>query len=289
MGDSPSASETLELGGKFAKNWQASTDDNNLTLHGFRRFKVAHLLNLRFLEDEIDELNDTIYQMGLNLGIDPSPSDRLGLRHAKKDSDAPSPNEAIIRQFVVKLRDLIKQYDDALAAFNNIMAMETFSLIDDEKHASLYRNLSIQERYRTRLVRADLGSRAKVDPFQRRVHNLLRKFQYWKLSRKPENDPESIKSRAEGHQWSYQNTVLVSAIVGRFVVTAITIIFLVVPLAVLSQNVSKQVQLAVISVCIVLFAALVSTMLRISNAELMVVSAAYAAVLSVFISNVPAA
>jgi len=39
----------------------ASTADNNLTLHGFRRFKTTYLLNLRFLEEEIAQMDYTLY------------------------------------------------------------------------------------------------------------------------------------------------------------------------------------------------------------------------------------
>ncbi len=94
----------------FRKCWITSTDDNNLTLHGFRRFKTTHLLNLRLLEREIAEMDHTVYQAGLSLGLNPSPTDRLGLKHCQKDADAPSPDVAITEEFVLKLRDLLRQY-----------------------------------------------------------------------------------------------------------------------------------------------------------------------------------
>ena len=46
---------------RFPLLWQRSTEDNNLALHGFRRFKTTHLLNLRFLEEEIADLDHAIY------------------------------------------------------------------------------------------------------------------------------------------------------------------------------------------------------------------------------------
>jgi hypothetical protein len=45
----------------FCKLWPRITSDDNLTLHGFRRFKTTHLLNLRFLEEEIAELDHVVY------------------------------------------------------------------------------------------------------------------------------------------------------------------------------------------------------------------------------------
>lgn len=66
-----------------------------------------------------------------------------------------------------------------------------------------------------------------------------------------------------------------------------TAVYLVVPLAILSNLSHRSVQLTVISVCVVLFAFSVSCLLRVSNLEIMIVSAAYTAILSVFVSNIP--
>jgi hypothetical protein len=289
---------------QFRRHWQSSTDDNNLTLHGFRRFKTTHLLNLRFLEGEIAELDHTIYQAGLSLNLDPSAADRLGLKHSRRDGKVPNVDEAITREFVLKLRNLIKQYgmpfnqadvskltnrvkDDALAAFNNIMAMETFSLLDDEKHSSLRDDLTLHEIYKTRLVRVDLETRNRQDPFQRRLHKYLRAFRYWKLSRRAQNNSEGLGSFRSGHRWSYQNTVFIAEAVGRFVIAGITALFLVVPLAILSHESRKDIQLITVSICIVIFSFTVSILLKSSNVEMVVVSAAYAAILSVFVSNIP--
>lgn len=101
---------SVKLPDKFRKHWQTATDDNNLTLHGFRRFKTAHLLSLRVLEDEIAELDHTIYQAGLSLSIDHPPSDRLGLKHSRRDTDVPPIETTITRELVLELRGLLKQY-----------------------------------------------------------------------------------------------------------------------------------------------------------------------------------
>ena len=65
--------------------------------------------------------------------------------------------------------------------------------------------------------------------------------------------------------------------------------FLVVPLAILSAGYVRGIHLVVISVCIVVFSAFVAIMLKVSNYEMTVVAAAYAAILSVFVSNNPGA
>ncbi|KAI1439484.1 hypothetical protein F5Y02DRAFT_63910 [Annulohypoxylon stygium] len=271
---------------KFCKHWQSATADNNLTLHGFRRFKTTHLLNLRFLEDEIAELDHTIYQAGLGLGLDISPTDRLGLKHSKKDAHVPEISETITRDLVLKLRDLLKQYDDSLAAFNNIMSMETFSLLDDERQSSLRTDLSLHEVYKTRLLRVDLGPRSRTDPFQRWLHKWLRTFRYWRLSKIAQGNPEALASFKKDHRWSYQNTTLAAYIIGRVITTVITAIFLIIPLAILSHQSLRDTQLVVISSSILIFSFLVAVTLRISNFEMMAVSAAYAALLSTFISNI---
>jgi hypothetical protein len=87
-----------------------STADNNLTLHGFRRFKTTQLMNLRFLENEIADMDHTIYQAGLSLDLSPSPGDRLGLQHSKRDANVPKVNDVITQDFILKLRGLIKEY-----------------------------------------------------------------------------------------------------------------------------------------------------------------------------------
>lgn len=178
--------------------------------------------------------------------------------------------------------------DEALASFNNIMNMETFSLLDDEKQSSMRSDLTLHEMHKTRLLRVDLGTRARTDPFQRWLHRYLRAFRYWKLSRKAACNSEglgSIASRTNG--WSYQNTILIAEIMGRVATAALTVVFIVAPLVILSHEASKNVQLVVISVCILVLSFLVSLFLKVSSFEMMAVAAAYAAVLSVFVSNVP--
>ncbi|KAM3067052.1 hypothetical protein ACMFMG_011831 [Clarireedia jacksonii] len=270
---------------KFTKHWQAATDDNNLTLYGFRRFKTTHLLNLRFLEDEIADLDHTIYQAGLSLQLDISPIDRLGLQHSKRDPNTPKVEATISEGLVLKLRDLLRQYDEALAAFNHIMAMETFSLLDDEKQSSTRTDLSLYEKYKTRLLRLDLISRSRTDPFQRHIHKWLRSFRYWRLLKRSSGNIEALDSPTKGHRWSYQNSVLIAEVLGRALTAIVMATFLLAPLIALSNPSLKSKQLAVISVCILVFSFLVAVALRISNLEMMAISAAYAAVLSALWSN----
>lgn len=99
-----------DLSSAFRKCWAASTADNNLTLHGFRRFKTTQLLNLRLLKNEIADMDHTVYQAGLGLGLTLSPDDRLGLAHSKRDVNVPKVEDVITQEFILKLRDLIKQY-----------------------------------------------------------------------------------------------------------------------------------------------------------------------------------
>jgi hypothetical protein len=109
------------------------------------------------------------------------------------------------------------------------------------------------------------------------------------LSRRCKDNGEDLSAFTAGDGWSYQNTVRIAEVVTRLIVGVITSIFLIVPLAILTYQSRKEVQLAIISVCIVLFASLVSTLLKVSNLEMMIVSAAYGAILSVFVSNAPQA
>ena len=96
----------------FPKIWSRSTEDRNITLYGFRRFKTSHLINLRFLEEEIAELDHNIYQAGLSLDSDARnrKSDRLGLRYSRRDSSVPPLQDIITESMVIELRRLLKEY-----------------------------------------------------------------------------------------------------------------------------------------------------------------------------------
>ena len=85
------------------------TDDNHLTLYGFRRFRTAHLLSLRFLENEIHHIDYQLFQAGLRLGSHLRGEDRLGLRHSTFDPYARGP-EIINEKLVLKLRQLLRDY-----------------------------------------------------------------------------------------------------------------------------------------------------------------------------------
>ncbi|KAI0569987.1 hypothetical protein Alg130_11403 [Pyrenophora tritici-repentis] len=64
MSTSPSVHEPLGRTNSvdvFRKCWIVSTADNNLTLPGFRRFKITQLLNLRLLENDITDMDHTVY------------------------------------------------------------------------------------------------------------------------------------------------------------------------------------------------------------------------------------
>jgi hypothetical protein len=106
-----SATECVEISPDvFRKAWTASTADSNLTLHGFRRFKTAHLMNLRFLENEITQMDHILYQVGLSLNLSIPPKDRLGLKNGRRDNHVPKVEEAITPKFISELRKLIKEY-----------------------------------------------------------------------------------------------------------------------------------------------------------------------------------
>ncbi|EUC43986.1 hypothetical protein COCMIDRAFT_38112 [Bipolaris oryzae ATCC 44560] len=280
---------------KFETAWIASTADKNITLHSFRRSKTTHLLNLRFLEDEIAQMDHILYQAGLSLNLPISSFDRLGLRNNKRDAKVPKIDEVITPEFILKLRSLLKEYDEALAAFNKIMTMEINSLLDDDILSSLRSDLSLGEKYKTRLLRVDLGTRERIDPFQRWLYKYLRSFKFWKLKRKLQNNPEDPGSawnwhhiHYRRHQWLYQDSLLIAEITGRFLTAAFTAVFLIAPLVILSYESSKNVQLAIIAAWILGLSFLVSLFLKVTSFEMIAVAAAYTAILFVFVSNVPA-
>lgn len=165
------------------------------------------------------------------------------------------------------------------------MSMDTFSLLDDERQFIQRTDLTLEEKYETRLLRVDRGPRTRQDPLQRWFHQRLRSFRYWRLSKKLRGDQEGHGARIGKGEWSYQNTDLISSFLGRLVMAIITIVFLIVPLWLLSTEPRKGAQIVIISVSVLIFSGVVTSMLRASNLEMIIVTAAYAAILSVFVSN----
>jgi hypothetical protein len=183
--------------------------------------------------------------------------------------------------------------DDGLAGFNRIMAMETCSMIDDQRRFNLRTDFSLPEIYNTRLVRVDLGPRTLQDQFQRCLHKCLRWFRYWRFSKNllTPTDMEFGATPTHGNKTiyksSYQNTTAIADIVWRVLVALLANIFIVAPLAILSYQSKRGIQLAIVSIWVVVFSFLTSVFFKASNQATVAVIAAYAAVLSVFISNSP--
>lgn len=166
------------------------------------------------------------------------------------------------------------------------MSMERCSLLDDEKAASARTDLTLPEMYETRLLRPDLSPRSRTDPVSHWIHRLLRDLRYWKLCRRCRaNGVEAQRTFGRTGSFSHQNSAPIANFIGRLFATVVTAVFLVVPLAILSPNSPSNVQLVVVAVCILMFSFLVAAMMKASNFEMMAVSSAYAAVLTVFVSN----
>lgn len=167
------------------------------------------------------------------------------------------------------------------------MSMDTFALLDDEKSSSFRTDLTLYEMYKTRLLRLDQLPRTRQDHLQRWIHQRLRDSQYSRMSRSTQGDVESTASTAADRQWYSQNTALIADVVSRIILGVVTAIFLIAPLVALSYESRKGIQIVIVSVFVVVFACLVSAALKASSLEMMLASAAYAAIISVFVSNSP--
>lgn len=195
----------------FQKIRRHSTAGNTLRLYDFRRLKTSHLVNLHFLEEEISVLDRQVYQVGIRSGSHENNGgrDALGLQ---RDPIVPNEEEFVTDSMLLKLRRLLKEYgsqkmpiampiytytrmDEALAAFNKVMAMETFSLIDDKDNYKERSELHPYEIYQTRLVRVDLGTRTEHDPFRRGIQKTLQQLRYWRMCNKSQEDEERVQKR----------------------------------------------------------------------------------------------
>ncbi|KAK5633654.1 hypothetical protein RRF57_009368 [Xylaria bambusicola] len=164
------------------------------------------------------------------------------------------------------------------------MAMETISLLDDPTQSSMRTDLNWYEIYNTRLLRTDRDVRSRTDPFQRRLQKYLRAFRYWRLSRNHQDFRETGGPSQTHLKWSYQDTIVITEVVGRIIAVMIMGAFFVIPLVVLPHK-SMGIQVSTATLLIVTFSLTVTLMLKASNLEMMVVAAAYAAVLTTFIAN----
>ena len=171
------------------------------------------------------------------------------------------------------------------------MMMETFARADNSWQA----NLRIDDRnpyeiYKTRLVRVDTASRSRSGDFLRRsLRKYLRVFWFFVRSRGGKRSTHSSYLSATELELnlkrSYRNTSRLADIITRFLIGLIWGAFLVVPLMILSHQFSGEARLITVSISIVFFSFLVSLLTKATNEETMVASAAYAAVLAVFLSN----
>ena len=129
---------------------------------------------------------------------------------------------------------MLKKKDDALAMFNKLMTMETFSLLDDESQCYQRNDLTLYEMYQTRLLRVDIGLSSRGDPLQRMIHKWLRALRYRSLSSKFRKDAETAERNEQYSspaKNSYQNTVFLAEIISRFLVALFGSVFMVVPLS----------------------------------------------------------
>lgn len=182
--------------------------------------------------------------------------------------------------------------DESLEAFNTLMSMETFSLVDNISQSSVRQDIRAYEKFKTRMLRVDLPRRnSSRDPIQHFLRKGLRRlwyaFSFWKLREDDEEQRRTGSFSKMMASWdrTYQNTARIAEAMTRFVIAMIAGAALIVPLVVLSHQNSQQSRLLVVILFVFIFCFLLSLLSKASNYETMAASAAYAAVLTVFVSN----
>ena len=184
------------------------------------------------------------------------------------------------------------------------MLMETFALADNDWEARSRKDLHPYETYKKRLVRVDLPPRSDSrDIIQHSLGKFLRATWFFlrrTRAREEGSDPfKSAPGLESSSSWvkpsdprsgsspkkTYQNTTHLAEVIARFLVAILAGAFLVVPMVVLSHQSNKETQTITISICILVFALLVSLISKASNEQTMAGAAGYAAVLVVFLSN----
>ena len=182
--------------------------------------------------------------------------------------------------------------DEALAAFNTVMTMETFSLADNFEKSAPRNDLHAFEKFKTRMLRADLPLRkSSRDPIQHYLRKGFRRLWYYLSVHKLRTGDEEQSRRGPlptviaSWDRTYQNTARVAEIITRFTIAMVAGASLVVPLALLSLQQSQVNRLLIVAICITIFCFMIALLSKASNYESMAATAAYAAVLTVFLSN----
>ena len=179
--------------------------------------------------------------------------------------------------------------DEALSRFNQLMSMETFALTDDTWHSTWRADLNDHESYKTRLVRVDLAPCNGRSLLEVGLNKCVRTlWWHWtsnKISTKGTNFGTAAPDVEKNLRTSYRDTIRIASFLTRFLVALFAGLFLVGPLVLLSYQSSKEAHLLTVGACIVIFSFIVSLASKASAQETMAASAAYAAVLVVFVSN----
>jgi hypothetical protein len=170
--------------------------------------------------------------------------------------------------------------------------METFSLADNISQSSSRHDFHAYEKLKTRMLRVDLPLRhTSRDPVQHFLRKGLRRVWYALNRGKLRADDEEQGSTGPLSRimtsWdrTHQNTARIAEVVTRFVIAGIAGAALIVPLVVLSYQNSQAGRLMIVIVFVSIFCFLLSLLSKATNYETMAASAAYAAVLTVFVSN----
>ena len=172
--------------------------------------------------------------------------------------------------------------------------METFSLADNIYSTISRPDLHAHEKFKTRMLRVDLSLRRSLrDPIQHFIRKGLRRFWYatnlWRLRTEDEEQVAIGPLSNTLAIWNriYQNTARVAEATIRFAIGMVAGAALVVPLVILSYQKSQKSRLFVVISFVSVFCFLLSLFSKASNYETMAASAAYAAVLTIFIGSGP--
>lgn len=168
--------------------------------------------------------------------------------------------------------------------------METYALADNMSQSHLRDDLNPYETYKTRLLRIDLAPRnGSRDILRHSLRKCLRAFWFFVRTARTRRDTPDRYSSASGLESNlnkgYQNTTYLAEVITRFLVAVLAGAFLVVPMIVLSNQSGSRNNSITVSICIGVLSLLVSLGSKASNEQTMAVSAGYAAVLVVFLSN----
>ncbi|KAL6832048.1 hypothetical protein V8C40DRAFT_237730 [Trichoderma camerunense] len=242
----------------------------------FRRFSALSARNLLYLQDELMELESRLQEIDFKESLSGSQQDLWNLHSRREDSN--QSRKALMKEIRIKLQE----YENAVKSQVFMLALEPAPSIHVESVANWVDGTKPTTETESHFLdeKEDLVSLSGGHASKEMLEQYLEKHWY-RFFRVKKEEGSSPRTAVE-----YYSTGQIRH-VARVLLTLIAATFAILPIPVLVYFTSGIVRIIIVSIFAVIFTAAFSVMTNGRTPEIFAAMAAYAAFLSVFISNVP--